>query len=261
LLESTRFAEGVGALLNLGRCYEVLGRTASAHRNFVRAEEIAAARGDPRREEARQRARAIESDLSVIVVHVPRSMRSASVEVRIDGELLPVERWETPFPVDPGTRRIELSAPPHPRQSASVVVGEKGARAEWSASVPPPIAASSAKARPSAPMTGPPRPAAGSDASAGTSAARPLGLVTGGAGLAGLALGAVAGVVSISAHSAVVGRCSSYPVCSSADRASLDETNDRARTSGTISTVSFVAGAILLAGGAALFFTASSPQR
>jgi len=262
LLESIRHAEGVGALLNLGNCYELLGKTASAHRWFSKAQEVAAARNDPkRRQEATQRAKSVERDLSMVVIHVPASMRSDDVEVRIDGEVLPRERWGLPSPVDPGTRQIEVVAPPHPTQTASVTVRARGDRVEWTASAP--RAEASAKTRaPAAALA--PVPENARDvvprAPAESPTQRTLGLVTGGVGLAGLAAGAVFGVLSISAHSSVVGRCPSYPRCSSGDRDVLEEMNTRAEATGTASTISFVAGAALVLGGAALFFTAPSTR-
>ena len=259
LLESIRYAEGVGPLLNLGNCYEVLGKTASAHRWFMKAQEVAAARDDlKRREEATQRAQAIEKDLSTLVVQVPPAMRSPSVEVRVDGEVLPSDRWGVPFPVDPGTHQVEVVAPPHPKETGTVTVRGKGDRVTWTATAPATVtvAAPAAALAPVPAKTGGRRPSLEPE----SSSQRTLGLVTGGVGVAGVAAGAIFGVISISAHSSVVGRCPSYPTCSSADRSVLDEMNSRAEMTGTASTISFVAGAILLAGGAALFFTAPSAR-
>ncbi|MBX3223829.1 MAG: tetratricopeptide repeat protein [Labilithrix sp.] len=262
LLESIRYAEGVGPLLNLGNCYETLGKAASAHRWFMRAQEVAAARDDlVRRREATQRAQAVEKDISTLVVHVPPPMRSPRVEVRVDGEVLPRDRWGAPTPVDPGAHRIEVIAPPDATRTASVTVGDKGDRVEWSAGESSPAGASTpeparAPAAALAPVPEANREARGADVGSGSPTQRTLGLVTGGVGLGGLAAGAIFGVISISAHSSVVGACPSYPVCSSKDRVALDDMNGRAETTGTISTIGVVAGAILLAGGAALFFTA-----
>lgn len=260
LLESVRYAEGVGPLLNLGNCYELLGKTASAHRWFLKAQEVAAARNDPkRRQEATQRAKAIERDLSTLIVHIPTAMGSENVEVRVDGEVLPNELWGTPWPVDPGTHQIDVLAPPHPTQTASVTVRAKRDRVEWTATAPP--AASSRTAAPAAALAPvPEKPREPVPRAAESSTQRTFGLVTGGVGLGGLAAGAVLGVLSISAHSSVVGRCPSYPRCSSADRDVLEDMNTRAEATGTASTISFIAGAALVLGGAALFFTAPAPR-
>lgn len=252
LLESVRHAEGVGALLNIGHCYELLGKTASAYRWISKAREVATTRGDRRRDEAAARARVLEKDLSTLVVHLPPSL-AHSAEVRVDGDPWPRERLDTPTPIDPGAHEIEVLAPPHPRQSETVTIGARAHRLEWTAK--PPVAATQAPALALAPV--PPPDGRG----APSSPQRTLGLVTGGAGLAGLAAGAIFGVVSLTAHSSLVGRCPTYPTCSSALRDELDEMNGTARTTGTLSTVSIVAGAALLVGGAALFLSAPTAPR
>lgn len=263
LLESIRYAEGVGPLLNLGNCYEVLGKTASAHRWFSKAQEVAAARDDlKRREEATQRAEALQKDLSMLVVEIPPALRTSAVEVRVDDELLPRDAWGKPTPVDPGTHRIEVVAPPHPKQTDAITVRPRGDRVQWTATAPsgPAAKPGSVPAAALAPVperTSDRRPPSGEPES---SSQRTLGLVTGGVGLVGVAAGTIFGVLSLSAHSSAVATCPTYPRCSSADRAVLDDLNTRAEMTGTASTIGFVAGAILLAGGAALFFTAPSSR-
>ena len=255
LLESVHYVEGVGPLLNLGNCYESLGKTASAHRYFVRAQEIATARDDRRQVEAAQRARSLEKDLPFLTIHVPDALRSASTEVRVDGEPWPSSRWDAPQPIDPGTHDVELVAPPNPKQADTVVVRPKGDHVAWTARMPraePPAPTPVA----AVPAALPPPPDAPKEHS---STQRTAGLVVGGAGVAGLVAGTIAGIVSISAHSDVTRACATYPRCATEDRSAIDSNNSRARSAGTISTIGFVAGGILLAGGAALFFT--SPKK
>src|SRR5262249_43904745 len=158
-----------------------------------------------------------------LVVHVPTSVRS-SAEVRVDGESLPRDRWDAPVPVDPGTHAVELLAPPNPPETRTVSVA-KGEHTSVLLTLPT-SAATDASPHSSAPRRG-----------ERSSSQRTLGLVAGGVGLAGLTVGAIFGVMSISAHSSVVGRCPTYPTCASSDRAALDDSNDRARSTGTISTV------------------------
>jgi hypothetical protein len=252
LLESIHYVEGVGPLLNLGNCSETLGRTASAYRYFVRAEEVAGAKGDGRREEAAQRARVLEKEVPTLVVHVPAEIR-ASAEVHLDGDPLPRDRWETPVPVDPGSHALELLAPPRPAQTRTVKVakGEHANVVLTAPSVPsePGQGASRDEER---------RPTDAAERRPGPQ--RTLGLVAGGAGAVGLAVGAIFGVMSISAHASVVGRCPTYPTCPASDRADLDDLNGRAHSTGTISTVAVIAGLALLAGGALLYLTADAKR-
>ena len=72
-----------------------------------------------------------------------------------------------------------------------------------------------------------------------------------------VAFGSAAGFIAINAKDEAAAKCPSYP-----DRCSQEgtDTNDRAQTWATISTVSLIGGGVMLAGGAFLFFTAS-PSR
>ncbi|MBX3229846.1 MAG: tetratricopeptide repeat protein [Labilithrix sp.] len=251
LQESLRYAEGVGTLLNLGNCYETLGKSASAHRAFLRAQEVAHRNDDKRREEARDRARAVEKDVSTLLVHVPVSIK-ASAELHVDGEPWPRDRWDVPWPIDAGVHEIELIAPKQPKQIESITVKPRGARAEWSAKLP--------DAGPATTTTAPPASLAPSPRAPGEddvgSTQRTLGLVAGGVGVGSAIAGTIFGVISLSAHSSLVGRCPTYPRCNVADKSALDDMNANAQTSGTIATVGIIAGLALVAAGAVLYFTA-----
>lgn len=251
LNESLNYVEGVGTLLNLGDCYEKLGKTASAHRTFVRAQDLAAKKNDKRKDEAKDRAKAIEKDVSSLLVHVPVTMKS-SAEVHVDGDSWPRERWDVPWPIDPGVHEIEVLAPPQPKQTAQITVRPKGDHAEWAATVPADKKDDGAPTKPIGPPTEPK-----SDEGAGQ---RRWAYVSGGIGALGLATGIVAGVISISAHSSLVGRCPTYPTCDLSDKTQLDSMNGKAQLSGTISTVALIVGAVLFGTGAALYFTAPKEQ-
>lgn len=248
-LQSLRHAEGVGPLLNLGNCYESLGKTASAHRYFRRAEEVASARQDAkRRDEAAQRATALEKEMASIVVHLPPSLRSPTVEVRLDGEPLPEAQLEKPTPVDPGAHEIKITDPPEARQQTALTVA-RGEHAEWTATVsaPPPVLAEASPPQSPAPPAEEKRP---------SSAQRTVAFVTGGVGLGALAASAIFGVISLSAHSSVIGRCPTYPTCSPDNRAELEDMNGNAKTAGNVATVNLVGGAVLLATAVVLLVTA-----
>ena len=81
-----------------------------------------------------------------------------------------------------------------------------------------------------------------------------IGLVVGGAGVAGLVIGGVFGLVSKSTYNnAFTNECGGNPNTCSTQGAQDGST---AHSQATISTVGFIAGAALLAGGAVLYFTA-----
>ncbi len=269
LFESVRFAEGVGPLLNLGNCYETLGKSASAHRWFLRAQEVAASRDDlKRRDEAAGRAKAIEKDIPTLVLHIPASL-GMTTEVHVDGETWPRDRWETAVPIDPGMHEIEILTASHPKQMAQVSLRAKGDRLEWTASVPAlpkgPAPTSSLAARMAFPPTRDPEREDTWKASSApqSSTSRTLGVVAGGVGIAGLATGAIFGVISLSAHASLVGRCPTYPRCDVADRPNLQSVNGTAESTGTVATIAVISGAVLLVSGLALYFaspTSRSPR-
>jgi hypothetical protein len=81
-----------------------------------------------------------------------------------------------------------------------------------------------------------------------------LGLTAGGVGVAGLVVGGVFGALTASAISKQKSDCASAANCPNYSQAASDHSTWS--TDGTVSTVAFVAGGLLVAGGATLFFTA-----
>ena len=88
---------------------------------------------------------------------------------------------------------------------------------------------------------------------------RIVGLVVGGVGAAGLAMGSVFGVMTLSLADAQRSDCSSATSCSNYTKAANDRSTGT--TDGTISTVGFIAGGALLVGGGVLFFTGGQPSQ
>src|SRR4051812_6541155 len=120
-LESVRQAVGIGSMLNLGHCYEELGKTATAYQQFKRTEDAAASRGDARSAEAHARAEALAPTLSTITTNVIDKSET-ELALRLDDQPLPRERWGIAVPVDPGTHVLEMSSPRRGRTLQSVVV-------------------------------------------------------------------------------------------------------------------------------------------
>lgn len=243
-LESLREAAGIGSMLNLGNCYEVLGKTATAFRQFKRAEEIATSRHDPRSAEAHARAEALAPNLSIVTVSVVDTGEQ-DLALRLDDETLPRERWGTGMPVDPGTHVLEASSPRRGRTLQNVVVR---AGADHATLVEPAL------------VVGPALQAPSDDSKPG-SLQRTFGFGFAGAGVLGVGLGSVFGILSLTKHSSVVDRCPGYPMCDPSVRSSIEDDNSSARTSGTVSTISFIAGGALLLGGVLLVLTAPRTRR
>jgi hypothetical protein len=107
-------------------------------------------------------------------------------------------------------------------------------------------------------VVAPPAPAALPDASSPATGQtqRTVGLVIGGAGVAGIVVGAIVGIAAKARYDDVTRSCNGN-VCPSAT--GVEELNS-AMSMARAATVSLVAGAAALAGGAIVFFTAPRPK-
>jgi tetratricopeptide (TPR) repeat protein len=220
----------VGARLNLADCYEKIGSPASAWREYTLAESYAQRANDPRRALARSSAALLEPRLLVVALD-GRGAPGASI--RIDGEpVAPEILMAGTIAVAPGTHRLDAVASGKKRiaRDVSGAAGEKRS-----------FALEDEPREPSA------------DAGPGAwSKQRTWGLVVGGVGLAGLALGAVAGGVAMAKKSTLEDEQHDPTV-------GAQRFNAQRATAGTLattSTVGFIAGGMGLAVGATLYLTA-----
>ncbi len=233
LAESLRLDPAVGTQFNLADCYEHVGRTATAHALFGEVARIARAAGKFEREKsARERAAALEPKLARVRI-VPASPAPGQ-ETRIDGEA--VKAAADPLAVDPGDHELTASAP---------------GRNAWSTRfrVEP-----AATATVQIPVLVDPNPRRATDEP--KSGQRTLAAIVGGVGVAGVAVGAVSGVMAMSTRSDADRLC---PKDVTPLRCPTQEGADRwneAKTFGDVSTVAFVVGGVALAGAAVLWLTA-----
>jgi hypothetical protein len=188
---------------------------------------------------------------------------------RLEGEAVPINPGPHTFHFEAGAgavveqvevipegeqnHRLSVVFPKVPAPAQSVPAPSRPAATEEPAPTPAPRPAPSATT-PSLP-SGP----TGSDTSsvsmspdqgqdAGRGPWRAVGLVAGAVGIAGLGVGGVFGILTMNEHS-------------SFESTPTDSTRNTGRLDGTVSTAAFVAGGVLLAGGAVLFFTAPSGSR
>jgi len=168
------------------------------------------------------------TDLTAVVV----TMDGAALASKLDGH---------PLEIDPGEHsfRLEVEGEPPVERRLLIREGEKN-RIERVRIGQPVAPVATAPAPPASPSSG----------------RKTLGLVLGGAGVVGLGVGAVTGLMTFSAWGNAKNACGqSFPrSCND----SLQASNDRstAVTTGTASTVAFVAGGLALGAGAVVFFTA-----
>jgi serine/threonine-protein kinase len=181
--------------------------------------------------------------LGFLVVNVPQAAVDG-LEITRDQEKLPKAAWGTPVPVDPGDHVVSARAPGHRDWSATRAAGGAGTTATIDVPVleREPSGASSAVADA--------RPA---ERAGGLGTQRVIALVSGGLGIVGVAAGTFFGLRAVSqkndyqAHVGADGRCAD---------ATCESSSHDAFASGTLSTIAFVAGGVLLATGAVLWLSA-----
>jgi hypothetical protein len=251
LAASQKLDPGAGTLMNLATCYDKNGQLASAWATYKEAAAASRSSGHPDWEAAaRGRADKIEPDLARLVVAVPKESRVAGLVVERDGAPIDAAEFSTPMPIDSGVHTIRASAPGKKAWSTQITIG--GARTQASVAVP---VLESEGAAPAVPPPGAARPAetpAPGPAKDEGNTQRLLGLVAGGVGIVGLGAGTIFGLKAKSTYNDAVGACNADHQC---PQGSLDKADD-ASSQATISTISFIAGGVLLAGGAVLYLTA-----
>ncbi|MBI4705308.1 MAG: hypothetical protein HY744_29735 [Deltaproteobacteria bacterium] len=236
---SLRAYASIGARLNVARCHELGGRTASAWREYNRAAGMARAAGQAGREAAaRKLAAAIEPKLSTLAVQPAAA--AAGLKILRDGEELAAAAVGVPEPLDPGEHRIEARAPGRLPWSTAVTLAPQ---ADHQTLIVPSSGTPAAN----------PAPAADSAAPAG-SGQRVAGFVVGGVGLAAAVTGAVLGAVVLYE----IDKAKSDPAlcadkqCTPTGRAYVDAVSDK----GTAATVLIGAGAAVAVAGIVVILTA-----
>lgn len=240
LAASQRLDPGLGTLLNLADCHEKTGQTASAWADFREAAGLArAARQYDREAVARARAASLEARLARLTLVVAKNEGTNGFEVLRDGLRMDRALFGVALPIDPGPHVIEARAPGKIPYSALIdVPRDKPARV--SLRIPK--------------LAEAPAAVAAARVAEHRAARRTFGYVALGAGVASLAAGSLLAVRALAQNTASASHCREISRCD-ADGVRL---RDDAFTSARWSTVTFVAGAVLLGGGAALVLTAPS---
>lgn len=232
--------EGVGAKLELAKCYEGAGRLASAWRAFKIAEAAATVAGQAERQErAKERAAAIEPKLSSLAVILAAPVRSLpGFTLTRNGTVVDPMDWDTPIPVDGGTYRLEATATGKARWGKTVEIAPSGQRERVNLDMLEDIAVR--------PIVLPKK--------LEQTWHRPAGMIIGGIGLTTGTIGAVVGGLAVSKYDAsnANNRCDTQNRC---DQTGLDLRRD-ALNLANASTGLFVVGGVLLIGGIVLVATA-----
>lgn len=233
---SDRAAPSVGARINLGDCYRLEGKTASAWATYQAAAGLARQLGDDRRIQLiKELAAQTEADLVYLLIRVEGA---GELRVSIDGEVRPAAVVGQPVPVDPGVHRIVVRGPHGAARGEARVDGDQKTVTidiELPAAPPPPSI---------------PR---------GLATRKKVALGVAGVGALALAAGAGFGVSTVRTWSrARDEHCDAELRCDPEGIA----LNQRARRHGTISTVAFATAGVALAAATILWLTGDSgPER
>jgi hypothetical protein len=239
-----------GLLLNLADCHEHLNRTATAWAEFGDAAFAAASAGRSKDEsEAKRRQSALESKLSRISVHVASPVPGEVVHD--NGSPIDRAAWDTAIPVDPGTHTMTADAAGHTSWTLNIEIRDPGKTITIEVTVLPEnkqAAVAVAPLVPSVHVRGPvtPPPLVPDHAQEPGQTMRIAGIVTAGAGVVGVGVGVVLGVVAKSQFDSANEDTSPSRVSASAAAGRLAD----------VSTVVCIVGGAAAVTGAVLWFAA-----
>jgi hypothetical protein len=261
LAESQRLDPGLGTQFNLADCYEHVGKTATAWAIFVEVETATKATGQTARAvAAHDRAAALARKLSHLVIAVPTT-HPRGLQVKKDGVIVGAMQWGIAIPVDPGSHRIEMTAPGRKPWESSIVVMPDGLtmalpvpNLDMADGTPAPPEANDTSEPTGPDETEHPVPAR-KPASDGFGAQGTAAIALGGVGVLGLVVGTAAGLVSLAKHNESNNGCIDN-VCSPSGGAA----RDGAISAGNWSTAAFTVGVIAGAAGVVLWVTRPSPK-
>lgn len=239
-------------LLALARAQVKLGQVVQAYENYNRILREGVAPGSPEVfEQALQNAEReigeVEAQLAWVTLHVEGPRAPA---VKIGDTEVPVAALGVRRAVNPGDHRVTASASGYlPAQGRFSVA--KGEATELTLVLKPdPAARADARATAELDLGG---SSPLMDRPAGSSWQRTTGFIGLGVGAAGIAVGAIAGVIAVRKHGELVDACPDG-ICPP----SQEEALDSYRLMGTLSTVGFIAGAVGGVAGMTLLLTAPS---
>ena len=238
---------GIGAKLNVARCFEEWGRLATAYRWYGDAEKMARDSKDDRAAKIRALIEDVDSNVPRVTIKIPEGADPGVIDhLTLDGEKLDVAMLGAEQRVDPGPHVIEYTVNGVAKKKMAPV--ERGGSSEVTLEVPHTIQGGKKVFAP------PKRPAGSSAPSAPGHTQRLLGLGLAGAGVVTVG---IAGVLTLSARGtyqdALAAHCmGSTSMC---DPEGLTTTHD-ARHTANIATVVTLLGVAAVGGGVVLYLLA-----
>ncbi|MFO0586699.1 MAG: hypothetical protein U0441_04140 [Polyangiaceae bacterium] len=250
---SNRAAWAPGTTINLADCYEHVGRLASAWAKFLEAEPHFRNRTppDPRADIAKKRAEALYPKLSRVEIDVPDASKAPGLVVKRDGDVVDESQWGNALPVDAGKHVVEVTAPGRVAWKWEAdVQGTTPAKVEVPALVASATASTATATASGAPTTAP--------TESGMATQKKIAIGAGALGVAGLVLGGVTGVLTLGKVADSNKTCAKLDDGTFRCDAAGGALRDDAKSLSTISTIGFIAGGVLAAGGVVLWLTAPS---
>jgi len=244
-----RLDPGIGAKLNVAKCYEEWGKLAKAYRWYSDAEKMADESSDKRGPKIKELLEALDSDIPRLTIKLPPKVEPAGLTVKLDGAVVAADAFGSEQRVDPGSHVIEYEA--NGEKKSKTVPLERGGSTEVTLEIPKRVVKPKVDPIVVIPPKTEPRPEP-------PSRARLIaGIAIGSAGVAALG---VAGYLTLDArgsyNDALATHCmGSTNMCSDEGVRITGDARGRANTA----TVIAIIGAAAVAGGVVLFVTA--PKR
>jgi serine/threonine-protein kinase len=236
---------GIGAKLNVAKCYEDWGMLARAHRWYVDAEAMATSANDKRADKIKELITAMDSDVPRLTLKLPDGADATAAEVKLDGKAATIGK-ETR--VDPGPHEITWRV--EGKKKSKTIPMERGGERELTLDMRPTGGASgdgAVSARVDKPVVVDAPPAPGRTR-------RIIGLSVGAAGLVGMGVATYLTLDARSSYnSAIDTHCmGSKDMCTDEG---LSITSD-ARSQANVATVITVVSLVAIGGGIVLYLTA-----
>lgn len=258
LLESHQIdPKALGTLVNLARCNEEWGKTATAYAQYIELEQGATEKKQTERIALAKKHKAtLETKLSHIDFKVQAAVPGETVKVD-DGDAVDAAKLNATQTFDPGDHAIEATAPGKDPYRSKFTVSPGPSTADV---IVPALADAGSAARPT-PAPGP--TTAPADTGSSWSTQKTIGVAAAGVGAAGLIVGSIFGVIALGGKSDENSACSGANKCTpnSQPLKNAQSHYDSANSAATVSTIAFIAGGVLVAGGAVLYLTAPSGDK
>ena len=244
-----------------GRALVQLKRLVEGEEAFVRALRTPIDKESP--DQFRDAVEAADSELVALRPRVPRvtivakgpGAEHPGLRVTVDGFAVKRALVGVEMPINPGQHRLTASAPGG-AEAEKVFTLEERDREKVEVEVPAGV--DETPVAPATPVVASTAETAPSDKRPPGSTQRMIGLVVAGVGVAGLGTGIVTGLISTSKHSEAEDKCPHGECVPGSEGA---DAVDSFRSMRAVSTIGYLVGAMGLAGGAALYFTAPRPAQ